>query len=75
MSSEFKKKTLTHCFAHDNSKVLLGLKNRGFGAGRGNGFGGKLQEQANNVIVVSMGQHEIAFIDHAPANAAVQFLK
>lgn len=44
MSSEFKKKTLTLCFAHDDSNVLLGMKKRGFGAGRWNGFGGKLQE-------------------------------
>lgn len=44
MSSEFPKKILTLCFAHDDSNVLLGMKKRGFGAGRWNGFGGKLQE-------------------------------
>src|SRR3990167_3060590 len=43
MSSEFKKKTLTLCFVHQGSKVLLGMKKRGFGAGRWNGFGGKVR--------------------------------
>lgn len=36
------KKTLTLCFAYDDSRVLLGMKKRGFGAGRWNGFGGKV---------------------------------
>src|SRR3989344_4954019 len=31
----------TLCIIHQNSKVLLGMKRRGFGAGRWNGFGGK----------------------------------
>lgn len=29
---------------HDQSRVLLGMKKRGFGAGRWNGFGGKVEE-------------------------------
>ena len=36
------KKILTLCLIHQHSRVLLGLKKRGFGAGRWNGFGGKL---------------------------------
>ena len=35
---------LTLCFIHDNERVLLGMKKRGFGAGKWNGFGGKLEE-------------------------------
>lgn len=44
------KKALTLCIIHEpgdgmgnNSRVLLGLKKRGFGAGRWNGFGGKVE--------------------------------
>ena len=35
-------KPLTLCIIHQHQKVLLGMKKRGFGAGRWNGFGGKL---------------------------------
>ncbi len=37
------KKTLTLVVVHDNEKILLGLKKRGFGSGRWNGFGGKVE--------------------------------
>jgi 8-oxo-dGTP diphosphatase/2-hydroxy-dATP diphosphatase len=37
------KKILTLCFAIRDGRVLLGMKKRGFGAGRWNGFGGKLE--------------------------------
>ncbi|MEK7519861.1 MAG: 8-oxo-dGTP diphosphatase [Patescibacteria group bacterium] len=38
------KKILTLCFVHDtDGRILLGLKKRGFGAGRWNGFGGKVE--------------------------------
>jgi 8-oxo-dGTP diphosphatase/2-hydroxy-dATP diphosphatase len=36
------KKIMTLCVVHQHPKVLLGMKKRGFGAGRWNGFGGKL---------------------------------
>ncbi len=38
------KKVLTLCFVYDDTRILLGMKKRGFGAGRWNGFGGKVQE-------------------------------
>lgn len=38
------KKILTLVIVHDQEKILLGLKKRGFGAGRWNGFGGKVQD-------------------------------
>ena len=38
------KKILTLCMVHQSSRILLGMKKRGFGAGRWNGFGGKLAE-------------------------------
>lgn len=37
-------KQLTLCLIYEDGKILLGLKKRGFGQGRWNGFGGKLQE-------------------------------
>lgn len=36
------KKVLTLCIVHQHPKILLGMKKRGFGAGRWNGFGGKV---------------------------------
>lgn len=38
------KKVLTLCIIYKDSRVLLGMKKRGFGAGKWNGFGGKVQE-------------------------------
>lgn len=39
------KKLLTLCIIHQHPRVLLGMKKRGFGAGRWNGFGGKVQSE------------------------------
>jgi 8-oxo-dGTP diphosphatase/2-hydroxy-dATP diphosphatase len=41
---EQNRKQLTLCLVRNGDQVLLGMKKRGFGAGRWNGFGGKLQE-------------------------------
>lgn len=38
------KKTLTLLIIHKDEKVLLGMKKRGFGVGRWNGFGGKVDK-------------------------------
>ncbi|MBN2197789.1 8-oxo-dGTP diphosphatase [Candidatus Wolfebacteria bacterium] len=37
------KKLFTLCIIYQNPMVLLGMKKRGFGLGRWNGFGGKVQ--------------------------------
>lgn len=37
------KKQLTLCIPIKDDKVLLGMKKRGFGSGRWNGFGGKME--------------------------------
>ena len=37
------KKVMTLCFICDAGQILLGIKKRGFGKGRWNGFGGKVQ--------------------------------
>ncbi len=39
------KKILTLCLLCDKDRVLLGMKKRGFGAGRWNGFGGKVEKK------------------------------
>ena len=38
------KKILTLLIIHKGDKVLLGMKKRGFGVGRWNGFGGKVDQ-------------------------------
>jgi 8-oxo-dGTP diphosphatase/2-hydroxy-dATP diphosphatase len=38
------KKQLTLTIVYKDKKVLLGLKKRGFGVGRWNGFGGKIED-------------------------------
>jgi len=38
------KKVLTLCIIHQHPRVLLGMKKKGFGQGRWNGFGGKVEE-------------------------------
>ncbi|OGF66568.1 hypothetical protein A3I27_02720 [Candidatus Giovannonibacteria bacterium RIFCSPLOWO2_02_FULL_43_11b] len=38
------KKILTLSIVHERSNILLGMKKRGFGEGRWNGFGGKVKE-------------------------------
>lgn len=42
MNHECRRKLLTLCIIHQASRVLLGMKKRGFGQGRWNGFGGKV---------------------------------
>ncbi len=41
---EIKRKILTLCLLIKGDQILLGMKKRGFGQGRWNGFGGKVQE-------------------------------
>ena len=40
---QWEKKPLTLLLLCDTNRVLLGMKKRGFGAGKWNGFGGKLE--------------------------------
>jgi 8-oxo-dGTP diphosphatase/2-hydroxy-dATP diphosphatase len=44
MENELRRKLLTLCIVYQHPRILLGMKKRGFGAGRWNGFGGKVQE-------------------------------
>jgi 8-oxo-dGTP pyrophosphatase MutT (NUDIX family) len=60
------KKLLTLAFVHDRSRVLLGMKKRGFGEGRWNGFGGKvtadetIEEAARRELVEEAGIKPLA---------------
>ena len=38
------KKILTLAFVREHGRILLGMKKRGFGEGRVNGFGGKVEK-------------------------------
>ena len=38
------RKILTLCIIHEHPRVLLGMKKRGFGQGKWNGFGGKVND-------------------------------
>ncbi len=42
-STQAGRKILTLCFVVRDGRILLGMKKRGFGEGRWNGFGGKLE--------------------------------
>ena len=42
--SSAQKKILTLCVVHTKDRILLGMKKRGFGEGRWNGFGGKVEK-------------------------------
>jgi 8-oxo-dGTP diphosphatase/2-hydroxy-dATP diphosphatase len=68
------KKVFTLCFIRKDGKVLLGMKKRGFGEGRWNGFGGKVEEnetieeaakrefkEESNIDIVSL--KEVGIID------------
>lgn len=41
------KKVMTLCIVSADNKILLGMKKRGFGVGRWNGFGGKIESGEN----------------------------
>lgn len=44
MTAPLKKKLLTLCLLCQPPRILLGMKKRGFGEGRWNGFGGKVEQ-------------------------------
>ena len=44
MAAAAPKKLLSLVYVRRGTQILLGLKKRGFGQGKWNGFGGKLEE-------------------------------
>ena len=62
-----KKKTLTLLFLRRENEILLAMKKQGFGAGRWNGVGGKLEEgESIEQALIRESQEEIGVtpIDH-----------
>jgi 8-oxo-dGTP diphosphatase / 2-hydroxy-dATP diphosphatase len=43
LRSQIMKNLMTLCYVRDGQKILLGMKKKGFGQGRWNGFGGKVE--------------------------------
>jgi 8-oxo-dGTP diphosphatase len=56
------------CFLLKDGQVLLGMKKRGFGAGKWNGFGGKVKEDEDMTASVIREVKEEAGVDIAPAD-------
>ena len=63
--SQYLRKLYTIIFVREGTRVLLGYKKRGFGQGRWNGFGGKVESDETvkegairwvDVIVVNLGR-------------------
>ncbi len=68
------RKFLTLCIVHQDTKVLLGMKKRGFGEGRFNGFGGKvadgetieeaaMREVQEEASITPSDMHKLGIID------------
>ena len=64
------RKILTLCIIHQENKVLLGMKKRGFGAGRWNGFGGKveqgetIEQAAKRELREEVGLEAVDLVEH-----------
>jgi 8-oxo-dGTP diphosphatase/2-hydroxy-dATP diphosphatase len=56
-------KLLTLCIIHQGNRVLLGMKKRGFGLGRWNGFGGKVEKGETTEEAIRREVFEEASID------------
>lgn len=57
------KKILTLCIVHQHPRVLLGMKKRGFGAGRWNGFGGKVEgDETVEVAAIREIKEEVGIV-------------
>ena len=56
-SRELRPKVLTLCLTLKDNEVLLGMKKRGFGEGRWNGFGGKV-EKGETIFEAAMREME-----------------
>ncbi len=51
-------RTTTLCFPIRNNRILLGMKQRGVGAGKFNGFGGKVERGESVISAVARELHE-----------------
>ncbi|MCA9358944.1 8-oxo-dGTP diphosphatase [Candidatus Kaiserbacteria bacterium] len=55
-------KKTTLCFCIDGDKVLLGMKKRGFGAEKWNGFGGKVKNETPAAATIRELKEESALV-------------
>ena len=62
------KRILTLCIIYQHPKILLGLKKRGFGKGRFNGFGGKVEKKESIEEAAKRETREEAGIDVTDLN-------
>ena len=69
------KKLLTLCIVHQHPRVLLGMKKRGFGAGRFNGFGGNVEPHESVEDAARREVHEEAgvVVDKLQKHAILEF--
>lgn len=68
-------KKLTLCLIHQHPKVLLGMKKRGFGEGKWNGFGGKVTkgESIENAARREVQEECGVFVQSLDKRGVVQF--
>ncbi len=69
------RKLLTLCIIHQHPKILLGLKKRGFGIGRWNGFGGKVfsSETIENAAKRELQEEAGVEINHLDKVGIIEF--
>ncbi len=70
------KKVLTLVFVREGDKILLGLKKRGFGKGKWNGFGGKVErgETIKQATIRYNSDADVWVVDQASSGRATRFL-
>ena len=65
-------KTYTLCIVRKDGRILLGMKKRGFGAGRWNGFGGKvLPEESVQAAALRELREESGLSGDSPQERAI----
>ncbi len=69
------KKILTLCLVHKHPKILLGMKKRGFGEGKWNGFGGKVDkdETIEDAAIREMQEEANIFIEDMEKTGILDF--
>lgn len=69
------KKIFTLCVIHQHPKVLLGFKKRGFGKGRWNGFGGKVNtgEEIEDAVKREVYEEAGVFVENLEKAGIIEF--
>ena len=65
----------TLCFIRDENKILLGMKKKGFGAGKYNGFGGKVEngETIEAAALRELREESGLMVENAKKSAVLTF--